>query len=278
MADPVEVDPVLGPQCDAADLPFGPLQLLSATMLPLQVPTVGTRVRLLGTNFGLNPVVLAGLSAAPATLCVANHTFLDVVVPPGEGSGLLLSTAGFQVQLMVAMQSTTSVPLRMSYAAPVVTAVRGDGPTLGGSLVTVEGANFGVTAPSIWLGSGTFATAVPCPNVTRVSHLEATCVLPVGSGMGLRAFVTVADLPRAGPASGGSFAYNPPVIDVITTLDLVTPRPDGSVATLDDLANETYVWRRSVVVDMAASASAVNASTNFVQGGVLRGRVGWGWG
>lgn len=265
VVDNIPADADVGPGCDDS-WTFTFPGLLTSTTPVMVVPTVGTRVRLQGTNFGLNPVVLAGLVATPAVVCTANHTFIDVIVGAGEGTGLMYKISGYVVELTVATQSATSPMIRMSYAPPTVSGVIGDGPTQGGSVVTVTGTNFGVTNPSIWIGRGDFASALPCANVSRVSHTAATCVLPSGSGVGYVAYVSVADLPSRGPAVGGTFKYNVPEINVITTLDMVTVRRDGSRAGAIDFANETFVWRRSVVLDVIASNGSMNASGNFVQG------------
>lgn len=261
----IPADAEVGPSCDDS-WTFTFPSLLTSTTPVMVVPTVGTRVQLQGTNFGLNPVVLAGLAATPAVVCTANHTFIDVIVGAGEGTGLVYKTSGYVIELTVATQSAISPMIRMSYAPPTVSGVAGDGPTPGGSVVTVTGTNFGVTKPSIWIGRGDFASALPCGNVSRLSHTTATCVLPPGSGVGYAAFVSVADLPSRGPATGGSFKYNVPEIDVITTLDMVTVRRDGSRAGAVEFANETFVWRRSTVLEVMASNGSVNATGNFIQG------------
>jgi hypothetical protein len=77
------------------------------------VPTPGSRMQLYGSGFGLTPVVLAGLLATPCVVCASNHTLLDFVVGPGEGTGLELRALGFQVGLTVAGQPAISPALRM---------------------------------------------------------------------------------------------------------------------------------------------------------------------
>jgi hypothetical protein len=174
-------------------------------------------MRVRGSNFGSAPVVYAGLSVAPAHVCASTSDEVVFIVPPGEGSG----GAGYSVHIVAADQSSlAATPLRMQYADPVVTAVTPSGPTTGGVRITVTGANFGVSTPSVWMGSSRLSLA-PCGTVVRLSHSALTCTLPAGSGQRLSVFVSVADLPAAGLAQGASFSYNRPVITQVRLWECV---------------------------------------------------------
>jgi hypothetical protein len=165
-------------------------------------------MRVRGSNFGPAPVVYAGLSVAPAHVCSSSSDEVVFIVPAGEGSG----GAGYSVYLVAADQtSQAATPLRVQYADPVVTAVTPTGPTAGGVRITVTGANFGVSTPTVWLGASRVSMA-PCASVVRLSHSALTCTLPAGSGQRLSVFMSVADLPAGDLAQGASFSYNRPVI------------------------------------------------------------------
>jgi hypothetical protein len=189
---------------------FGPAVPVTGSTALLVAQTVGTVIRLAGSNFGATPVVTAGLSVAPAFVCTANDSSLVFIVPPGQGSG---GEDGYQVTVRAADQSSfASTPLRLRYADPIVASVTPSGPTMGGVRITVTGSNFGVGTPSVWLGPGPTALA-PCTTVNRTSHSSLSCTLPEGSGSGLGVHMSVGDLPLQGLATGpATFSYNPPVI------------------------------------------------------------------
>jgi hypothetical protein len=185
-----------------------PSQKLAAVSVPLTVQTVGTVMRLRGSNFGPAPVVYAGLSVTPAHVCSSSSDEVVFIVPAGEGSG----GAGYSVHVVALDQtSQTATPLRVRYADPVVTSVTPNGPTIGGVRITVAGSNFGVSTPLVWLGTSRLSLAT-CASVLRLSHSALTCELPAGSGLRLSVFMSVADLPAAGLAQGALFSYDRPVV------------------------------------------------------------------
>ena len=99
--------------CNDAAVSFQSPVPLTHTTPPFVVPTPGSRMQLHGSSFGLNPVALAGLLATPCIVCASNHTFIDFVVGPGEGTGVDLKALGFQVGLTVAGQAAVSPTIRM---------------------------------------------------------------------------------------------------------------------------------------------------------------------
>ena len=113
--------------------------VVARQLTPLVVQTVGTRVLLTGSNFGFSPVVTAGLLVAPSFICSHSHEHIDVIINPGEGSGLQFAAVGWTIDVSVAGQDNANAPLRMRYDDPVVDSVAGDGPTQGGAVLTITG-------------------------------------------------------------------------------------------------------------------------------------------
>lgn len=125
-------------------------------------------------------------------------------LPPG---------VGVNISLQVRVGGQWSNPLPLGYAAPTITAVSPQGgPTLGGSALTIAGANWGNDpSPSISVGGA------PCPIVAGSytpspgAVVQAQCLLPRGQGTGLPTVVTVGGQPsQPGPQS--VYAYAPPSI------------------------------------------------------------------
>ncbi len=133
----------------------------------------------------------------------------------------------------------------------------GVGRTSGGTILTLTGANFGVTTPTVTMGAAGPVTAAPCRDVVRLSHWMASCVLPEGSGVNTTVYLTVPGTPPGEVAVWAGFRYSPPTVDTVTTADVVA----GAAAGVDPLAGEAFVWRREVAV-----AGGVGADANYIQG------------
>ena len=183
---------------------------------PARVPTVGAPVVLTGSQFGA-PGLLADSGAALVVLLddalplnVSAHAqgALAVSVPPGDGMLHYL-------RVMVAGQA--SDPLHFNYAPPSVAAVTpAHGPTLGGTVVTVHGANFGVsTSPSVTLGGVPCALApgwVPAPG-----HDTLACVAPHSQGVAQAVVVSVSgQVSGPAPSSAGWWSYDAPAVVRVT--------------------------------------------------------------
>ncbi len=119
----------------------------------------------------------------------------------------------------VVVSSQTSSAVTVSYDPPSLTAVSpANGPTLGGTLITLSGNNFGF-APTATIGGSS------C-NVTSSNHTVLVCRLPAGEtaagagaahtctgmGAGLQALVTL--LGRV--STSQSFSYDAPVLSVVS--------------------------------------------------------------
>ena len=171
--------------------------------------TVGaTDVTIIGTNFGLTPRLTVGAQTLDASLAHVVtgtvHTQLLFTLPPGQGRRvpLFLSVGG---------QNTTATPLWLDYAAPFINASASTprpmhGPTLGGTVVTLHGRNFGLSG-AIQFGRA----AVPTLSWT---HTAVSFMSPSGQGVNVAQRLTVALQSAAGP----TWSYDPPVIYTVTPL------------------------------------------------------------
>jgi hypothetical protein len=198
---------------DNATAAWMPVTLGSSAVVT--VPTLGTRVRVTGTNFGLCPAVWAGfyLVSADAPGCAAtrvvqagstgSHSSIELDIPEGEGAAMSFA-------IVAGGQSSTDAGQRIgfSYTAPAVTSVTPTGRTAGGDVIHVWGTNLGINPPTVLLGS------FVCTGVMRAfdeeGHSHVWCTVPEGSGKALDVVVVVGGVPSA-PAAG-AFSYLPPVI------------------------------------------------------------------
>ncbi|MEO0017796.1 MAG: hypothetical protein RLZZ522_1079, partial [Verrucomicrobiota bacterium] len=105
-------------------------------------PTAGNvPITIRGSNFGLSSSVTIGDQPAPVTL--SSHETLVAQLPAGEGTGL---------PLVVTNSGQISNTFAFDYDAPLLASISpASGPTLGGSVITLTGSNFGLT-PSVKIG------------------------------------------------------------------------------------------------------------------------------
>ncbi len=166
----------------------------------------GTRVSLAGTHFGVDRAAFSatidGRTCTVPADAPFSHTATECVLPPGEGTAA-------SVRLTVGGQPSNELPYR--YASPRIDGVLGqDGPTAGGSVVTLVGENFG-------LGGTGFSARIggqPCTTSgagAGVAHDEVRCILPAGQGDAVPIEVTVAGQ----PSNVSSYRYGAPRIDSI---------------------------------------------------------------
>ena len=135
----------------------------------------GTRMTIIGSNFGVSPEVRVGTKLAP--LVSASHTQLEVTLPAGEGINQVVT---------VQTGGQTSNSQSFSYDPPVLSSVTASAyPTAGGEIITLTGSNFGLN-PSVSIG-GIQADLVP----GSVDHESILCVLPEGQGVNREVRVTV---------------------------------------------------------------------------------------
>jgi hypothetical protein len=198
------------------------------------VPTDGSaRLRIIGSDLGLDPVVVVGdsyrlsgsdLEACPGTAGL--HTCIEFAAPAGEGTGTDYPQfpLGYVLLLEAGNQATASAFFQ--YKKPTASRIvplPGSGfPTRGGVSVTVEGRDFGVTRTTrpdaaivVEFGRTTESLWLACTDAVRVSHTQITCTLPEGSGFGLSVRIRVAEEDNIQVSTGASFSYDAPVVSTV---------------------------------------------------------------
>lgn len=260
-----------------------------APNMDLRVNTAGTtRLKLTGSNFGICPSVtilhrndelptvmeacfevtdnVTGIvSRVPNPAVVATHTSFEVVIPAGEGTGLLFNLLGWYVALgagegLARQTADAMVPIR--YAVPTVRLLTNPWPidTSGQKPLYITGSNFGfLTTPIISLVNSAAGISVPCTNVTRFSHEFMTCVVQPGVGSRLSVQITVADQ----TGWGGLFNFTQPMIDTMSIIPLTAS------------ANTTVVSALMTgnVLPEVVAASVVPVAAANGDGPVLRGNM-----
>jgi hypothetical protein len=162
-------------------------------------PTAGgTPITLTGSNFGLNPIVKVGSSVAPLAPAGSSHTQIVCTLPAGQGIGKSVT---------VTVAGTESNALNLDYGAPVITGITpASASTSGGTAITINGHNFGLTNRSVIIGGQAIT------QLSSASHTQIICTLPAGQGSNVPVRVSVDG--RLSAASG--FAYQPPVLSSLT--------------------------------------------------------------
>jgi IPT/TIG domain len=149
--------------------PFGYEPPVITAVTATSVPTAGgTLITIAGLNFGVGAAERHVHLRERFIDHFESNTDSSLVwtLPPGEGTN---------VPLDVTVDGQTSAPASLSYDPPAITAVT---PTRvsagGGTVVTIQGHNFGLTSVVTVGGSS-------CPTEEQ-SHDELTCVAPPNGG------------------------------------------------------------------------------------------------
>jgi len=191
------------------------------------VPTLGTRVRLLGRNFGdasLGSVAAALVSVSgvqTAVPLVQTDTVVEVMLPPWQGWGIpLVYLVGGQTSMDVPTAGPSAgvspAATLLRFKAPTVsTVVPQLASTVGGVNVTITGTNFGVfgtnaptpsSMPLVFVGGR--GCALTSGN-TGANHTELECTLPAGQGANLSVLVSVSGQ-NTSALTSGAYSYATP--------------------------------------------------------------------
>lgn len=183
-----------------------------SSITPPNAPTQGnTLLTILGNNFGANSAGTGQIlfSGTSCTISSWNNTAIVFTVPPGQG---------VDYTIYVAQGPPTdpylSNPWPFSYAAPSVTSVTpSNGPTRGGTEITIVGTSFGLEGDVV-VGSN------PCSSPRSRDHSSVICTSPPGQGANQTVNVRQTSSKSAGgfqsSSRQGLFSYFPPTISSIT--------------------------------------------------------------
>jgi len=182
--------------------------------------TGGYTVTVQGTNFGTvdsKPQIKLGGKNCPSTSWKSNTEVL-CVAPSGQGENKDI------VVDILGQPSKSGQDIRFSFDGPQVTALEPrNGPTIGGSQLTVLGANFGTREEgrrvAVRIGE------LPCSSQTWMSQSSLICVTPSGTGADKEVQVQLTGL-KSSPCVGkqlrhpelcpSMYRYDVPVIQQVT--------------------------------------------------------------
>eukprot|EP00808_Paulinella_micropora_P025852 g8107.t1 len=166
--------------------------------------TGGFALTLTGNSLGTTRgSVTVGGEACPITS--QQHERVVCTAPPGLGSGRA-------VQLVLANEvDQSSNVLTFSYSPPIIDSISpAFGPTLGGTLLTIDGQNLGQVAP-VLVRPEVQIGGRPCLGLTLLSPLRLTCITPAGTGADLSVRVFLLSQ-ASSPSPRALFSYQAPVI------------------------------------------------------------------
>jgi len=157
----------------------------------------GQYITISGTNFGLSGSVTVGGIAA-TNFTDWTHSQVVFLLPAGVGSN---------VPVVLTVGNQTSPAVGFNYNAPVIQTVNPtNGPTAGGTTLTLQGTDFGTTG-FVTVG-GSFAQ----PLSNGWSPTQIQCTLPMGQGTNQPVFVTVGGQQSA----ARRFDYDAPLINNVS--------------------------------------------------------------
>lgn len=173
---------VTDPRFNGSAIPGARMLQASSPPLPLS-PTLGMPISISGTNLGTPALVQAEIvtDTGYGSIIFHNHSLIVALLPPGDGTNR---------QFTVRVAGQISNTLFYSYKPPVVAEILPfTGPTLGNTLITIFGSNFGISQPVITVGGR--PCAVLQPFVASALHDTLRCYSPAGMGSRLPIVVTV---------------------------------------------------------------------------------------
>jgi len=180
---------------------------LIETIVPQSQSTVGgVNICLNGHSFGSDPATISvtmGFAACPVVN--RTHTRVCCTLPSGAGS----------VLTQMALGTLTSNQVNYNYAQPVITTFTPQNhPARGGTLITINGANFG-PSPSVKI----FNRDCIISNYNTTTQSQIVCTTPAAEGRSQPILITT------GGYSTSVTGYNVylPVITSITTADNLHP-------------------------------------------------------
>lgn len=161
---------------------------------PVSGPTQGgIAITLSGANFGQSPLVTIGGSVAP--IVTGTDGQLTVTLPAGQG---------LNREVRVTSNGIISAPVFFSYNAPSLTSIFAtNGPTSGGTPITINGSNFG-TSPVVTFDG----VLVPSVADATVPHNKLSITSPPGVGTGRK----IAVITGGQISNSLSFSYDGPIL------------------------------------------------------------------
>jgi hypothetical protein len=180
-------------------------------MIPSTGPTTGgLSITLLGSNFGLSGSVTLGGRDCPVQQW--SETQIIFLQPAGQGTGLPV--------LATTTDGLSSSAISFDYQPPSISSISpSTGPTIGGTVITISGSNFG-TSGAVELGG--FACMI-----ADWTHSRIICTNRPGQGTNVPLVVTV-----SGQSSQANtqFSYGAPSVAAISPAS--GPTTGGTVITI----------------------------------------------
>jgi hypothetical protein len=206
----------------------------------------GTSVTIIGTNFATGATVTFG-SAAATNVVVVSSTSIAATTPPG--------TAGAAtVKVTVGAQSGSLAGGFTYIGQPTVTSLSpNNGPTAGGTAVTISGTNF-ATGATVTIG-GAAAT-----NVVVVSSSSITATTPAGSVGAVT--VTVTNVGSQSGSLANGFTYNAAAAISYVQVASATPQTPTATVPVSYPAAQTAGDLNVVVVGRNDTTSTVQSVTD----------------
>jgi len=210
-------------------------------------PSSGGNLLMINGDFFGNPGISVPMVFIGASYCVnpviLNTSTIACTVAPG--------TAGSAETVSVYIDGIAAGnTLTYTFNDAMVSAINGDGPTTGGSVINVSGSDFGVpgvTPVSVSIGGQA------CINPSLISETEITCTLPPGVGRDLAVDVTI----NGQVFNSLTFSYNPP--SLLSSLPIEGNYLGGDALTL----NGSNFGAADATVSIGGSPCVVNSQTHF---------------
>jgi len=153
----------------------------------------GQVITLTGVNFHTGGLINVGSSACTSPVYV-NDATVRCTAPAGDGAN---------VPVVITVSEVASNTWMLNYQVPTITTISpANGPTIGGTRVTVTGSNFGLFG----------RVSIGGASCTDFSHTHTTIVCYLPAGMGATNAVIVTQAGGQESTNSVNFAYNPPVI------------------------------------------------------------------
>ena len=220
------------------------------SVLPTTGPTTGgTAVTITGTNFASGATVTFGSTAA-TNVVVVSSTSITATTPAGTAGAVMVTVTNSSGQSGTLATGFTFV------APPTVSSVSpNNGPTSGGTAVTITGTNF-VSGATVTFGSAA------ATNVVVVNSTQITATTPAGAAGAVTVTVTNVGSQSGSLANGFTYVVRPTVSSVSPNSGVAAGGTSVTITGTNFAAGATVTFGSTAATNVVVvSSTSITATT-----------------
>jgi hypothetical protein len=221
-----------------------PAPTVGGVNIPAGALAGGTAIQITGTGFLASPTVTIGGAVCNVTASTA--TTVDCITGAAVAGTYAITVTNYDAQFATLAAAYTYQP-----APSIAGLLPATGSTAGGTLITINGADF-IATPTVTIGGAA------CAGVTWVNANQLTCTHPAGAAGAANVVVTNPDGQL--DTSVGGFTYVPP-----PTVTSITPAVGAAAGgALVTIAGTNFLAGATITVDGVACTPGTITATSII--------------